>query len=118
MLLSGMPYCAFHFSALAGVPVTMPARRQCFVFWSAGAIWFVLRLPSPTRAKPSFRSCALVVGVARCAIDGIEEISGRASGAPAAAIAVIRRKSRRLVGSMRVIRCVYGLLAKIGDGRT
>ena len=77
MLLSGMPYCAFHFSALAGVPVTMPASRQCFVFCSAGAIWFVLRLPSPTSAKPSFRSWRLVVGVARCAIDGM---SGRASG--------------------------------------
>src|SRR5438445_13584356 len=49
-----MCYCAFHFSALAGVPVMMPARRQYFVFCNAGAIWFVLRLPRPHTAKLSF----------------------------------------------------------------
>ena len=103
MLLSGMPYCAFHFCAFAGVPVTIPARRQCFVFCSAGAIWLVLRLPSPTSAKPSFRSCRLVVGVARCATEGMEP-RGRMSGTPAAASADMRTKSRREVDAIRVIR--------------
>src|SRR4051794_31670727 len=106
MLLSGIPYCAFHFVAFAGVPVTIPASRQCLVFCSAGAIWLVLRLPSPTSAKPSFFSCRLVVGVARWAIEGTEP-RGRISGAPAAASADMRTKSRREV-DIRVIRGVDG----------
>src|SRR4030088_174063 len=49
-----MLYRAFQWTALAGVPVMMPARRQLAVFCSAGAIWRVLRLPRPHRANPSF----------------------------------------------------------------
>src|SRR6266480_1475364 len=66
MFFSGMWCCAFHFSALAGVPVMMPARRQYFVFCNAGAIWFVLRLPRPHKAKLSFPagSAARAVDVA------------------------------------------------------
>jgi hypothetical protein len=43
------------------------ARRQSFVFCRPGAIWLVLRLPRPTRAKPSFLfSCAII----RAAVTG------------------------------------------------
>src|ERR1043165_7586042 len=61
MFLSAILYFSFHFSALAGVPVTMAARRQVLVFCGAGAIWLVARLPSPTTAKPSFLSSARAV---------------------------------------------------------
>src|SRR5579859_3844785 len=54
MFLSGMLYWAFHFTAFAGVPVMIPASRQFAVFCKAGAIWLVLRLPSPHSANPSF----------------------------------------------------------------
>src|ERR1017187_10689095 len=86
MLRSGMLYCAFHFSALAGVPVTMPARRQYFVFCNAGAIWWVLRLPRPTRATPSFLS-----GSAARTLGS----QAPTSGTLAAAMAVVLMKSRR-----------------------
>src|SRR5664280_144260 len=87
MLRSGRLYCAFHLSALAGVPVTMPARRQYFVCCNAGAIWWVLRLPRPTRATPSFLS-----GPAA------RTLGSRAptSGILAAAMAVVLMKSRRV----------------------
>ena len=50
-----MSYFAFRcLRPLAGVPVTMPARRQCFVLASAGAIWCSLRLPRPQIAYPIF----------------------------------------------------------------
>src|SRR4051812_45815057 len=54
MFLAGRLYFSAQIFSLAGVPVTIPARRQNFVVWSAGAIWLVLRLPKPSRAKPSF----------------------------------------------------------------
>ena len=61
MALSGKPYFFFHSAAFAGEPVTMPARRQKRVFCSAGAIWFVERLPRPHSATPNLRpgACAL-----------------------------------------------------------
>src|SRR5581483_5155186 len=49
-----MPYSVFHFWTLSGVPVTMPARRQCSDFARAGAIWCSLRPPRPTSAIPTF----------------------------------------------------------------
>src|SRR5208283_1240739 len=86
MFRSGILYCAFHFSALAGVPVTMPARRQYFVCCNAGAISWVLRLPRPTRATPSFLS-----GSAAKTCGAITP----ANGTVAAARVVVLRKSRR-----------------------
>src|ERR1017187_797461 len=97
MFLSGRLYCAFHLSALAGVPVTMPASRQNFVFCNAGAIWFVLRPPRPTRAKPSFRS----EPAAR--MDGD---NAPMNGRLAAARVPVLRKSRR-VEKREFMRRVY-----------
>src|SRR5438105_5012497 len=67
MFLAGMLYFSAQIFSLAGVPVTMPASRQSFVVWRPGAIWFVLKLPRPSRAKPSFRveSCAETEELAR-----------------------------------------------------
>src|SRR6266481_1185419 len=64
MFFAGRLYLSAQIFSLAGVPVTMPASRHSLVVWSAGAIWFVLRLPKPRRAKPSFRvdSCAAAEG--------------------------------------------------------
>src|SRR6266404_7661875 len=66
MFFAGRPYLSAQIFSLAGVPVTMPASRQSLVVWRAGAIWFVLKLPKPRRAKPSFRvdSCARAEGLA------------------------------------------------------
>src|SRR5690242_5164256 len=86
MLRSGRLYWTFHFSALAGVPVTMPSGRQYFVFCKACAIWWVLRLPRPTRATPSFLS----VQAARAG-----GVKAPANGRVAAARAVVLMKSRR-----------------------
>jgi hypothetical protein len=82
-----MPYFFFHSSALDGVPVTMPARRQLRVFCSAGAIWWVERLPSPTSATPSLRAGA-------SAADALP--ARLASSGAAARAAVEVRNSRRL----------------------
>src|SRR6185369_12801377 len=87
MFLSGILYFAFHVAALAGVPVMMPASWQKFVFLNAGAIWFVLKLPSPARAKPSFRP-----GAAVCARAARVPMNGKL----AAARAEVLRKSRRV----------------------
>src|SRR5438477_3253691 len=67
MFLAGMLYFSAQIFSLAGVPVTMPASRQSFVVWRPGAIWFVLKLPRPSRAKPSFcvESCAETGELAR-----------------------------------------------------
>ncbi len=83
-----MLYCAFHFSALSGWPVTMPASRQFLVLGMAGASCAVARPPKPHRANPSLRlgSSARVV-VANLVIHG----------APAVAKVVALRKRRRLV---------------------
>src|SRR5690242_12308433 len=54
MFCCGMLHWACHFTALAGVPVMIPASRQLAVFCNAGAIWLVLRLPRPHSANPSF----------------------------------------------------------------
>src|ERR1044072_4208641 len=48
-----MLYCWRQRCAFSGEPVTRPARRQCSVFSSAGAICFSLKLPRPHRAQPS-----------------------------------------------------------------
>src|SRR5688500_6028495 len=88
-----MPYFAFQASAFAGVPVTMPARRQCFVFASAGAIWCVLRLPSPQSAKPSLREA--------CDFSRVALVLMKGAIAKVAAVEVrnLRRESRAMVGS-------------------
>src|SRR6185437_5260152 len=49
-----MLYWLRQLAALAGASVMTPASRQCVVFWSAGAIWSLLKPPSPQSAKPSF----------------------------------------------------------------
>src|SRR5579884_1581825 len=49
-----MLYWLRHAAALAGVSVMTAVKRQCSVFCSAGAIWCVLRLPSPQSANPNF----------------------------------------------------------------
>src|SRR5436190_508002 len=81
-----MLYFAFHAAAFAGVPVTIPARRQYFVFIRAGAIWFVLRLPRPTSAKPSFLSWGGTLRI----LKGSPRMAP-----PAPRRAVVRRKSLR-----------------------
>src|SRR5882762_9174327 len=90
MFLSGMLYCAFHFSALAGVPVMMPARRQFFVFCNAGAIWLVLRLPRPHRAKPSFLSGSAAPAVEVAMLDIVAP-----AATPAAPSDALRKNCRR-----------------------
>src|ERR1041385_1837749 len=82
-LPAGMLYLLFHSSAFDGVPVTMPARRQLRVFSSAGAIWFVARLPSPHSATPSLRA------------GDSPNTAFETSGAVAANAAVFVRKRRR-----------------------
>src|SRR5213594_3060518 len=88
MFFRGMLYLSAQICSFAGVPVTMAARRQCFVFCSAGATWFVLNEPSPTNAKPSrLSSCARA-----------DETSDVAIGA---AIAAAPKRSERLMKSRR-----------------
>ncbi len=62
----------------------MPARRQLRVFASAGAIWFVERLPSPQSATPNFRpgTCALPMLLS--------------SGAAAMAAVCVRKRRRSI----------------------
>src|SRR5580693_492105 len=88
MFLSGMLYCAFHFSALSGWPVTMPARRQFLVLGMAGASCAVARLPKPHRAKPNLRLGSSARALAANLVT---------HGALAVAKVAALRKRRRLV---------------------
>src|SRR5580658_2958497 len=88
MFLSGMLYCAFHFSAFSGWPVTMPASRQFLVLGMAGASCAVARPPKPHRAKPSLRLGSSARALAANLV---------IHGAPAVAKVVAFRKRRRLV---------------------
>src|SRR5450759_1656537 len=78
---SGILYCAFQLAAFAGVPVTMPASRQNWDFCSAGAIWRVLKLPRPHKAKPILRFGSAA--------------NAPSSGKPATASVEVFKKSRR-----------------------
>src|SRR5437762_10516 len=64
-----------------------PVSLQKFVFSSAGAIWCVLRLPSPAMATPSF-----LPGTAVCA----GELKAPTNGRLAAARVEVLRNSRRV----------------------
>ena len=80
----------------------MPARRQLAVFCNAGAIWLVLRLPSPHSANPSFLAgCG-----GQCAGDArADEGRGREGGG---------LKRRTCDGLWPLIRCV---LLRVGPGK-
>src|SRR5258708_38377734 len=89
MFFAGRLYLSAQSFSLAGVPVMMPAKRQSLVVWRAGAIWFVLRLPKPRRAKPSFR------------VDSCAEAEVAARFNMGAAIAAAPKRSDRLMNCRR-----------------
>src|SRR5262245_40422353 len=99
-----MLYFAFHVSALDGVPVMMPARRQCWVFCKAGAIWFVLSMPRPASAKPS---CFPGVACAR-ASPGLKRIKPPPRAIPTALADKPCRNLRREVDDESGFDCFTG----------
>ena len=84
----------------------MAASLQFTDFWNAGAIWLVLRLPSPTKATPSF--------LFSLACTSAEKKPPWASPAATPAETEVFKKSRRLkLGWIMFLRVV----GRIGFGR-
>src|SRR6185437_16556266 len=79
-----MLYLDFQTGIFEGVPVTIAANRQYFVFCNAGASCAVLNPPKPTSAKPSLRG----------SLSAARNASELTNGKPIAA-AVVRRMNLR-----------------------
>src|SRR5690606_29980267 len=82
-------------SAFSRLPVTTPARRQCWVFCKAGAIWLVLRPPRPHKATPSFFPGFFPDLLAEGLLSAAAAFAACMNGATSEAAAAVFTKSRR-----------------------